>query len=88
MTKLQGKVAVVTGGAAGIGFATAKRFVDEGAFVFVMGRRQKDSSDERTAELPRWLHSYNWHRPHGSIGSKPPISRLALGRNNLLRLHS
>ena len=34
------------------------------------------------------LHSYNWHRPHGSIGSKPPISRLALDRNNLLRLHS
>jgi NAD(P)-dependent dehydrogenase (short-subunit alcohol dehydrogenase family) len=32
MTKLQGKVAVVTGGAAGIGFARAKRFVDKGAF--------------------------------------------------------
>ena len=33
------------------------------------------------------LRSYNWHRPHGSIGSKPPISRVALDRNNLLRLH-
>jgi NAD(P)-dependent dehydrogenase (short-subunit alcohol dehydrogenase family) len=40
MTKLQGKVAVVTGGTAGIGFVTAKRFVDEGAFVFVTGRRR------------------------------------------------
>jgi len=45
-------------------------------------------SDQRTAELPRWLHRYNWHRPHGSIGDKPPISRLGLTGNNLLRLHS
>src|SRR5271163_842301 len=35
MAKLQGKVAVVSGGTSGIGFATAKRFVDEGAFVFI-----------------------------------------------------
>lgn len=47
-----------------------------------------DTSDQRAAELPRWLHHYNWHRPHGSIGAMPPISRLALNRNNLLRLHS
>jgi Integrase core domain len=46
-----------------------------------------NTSKERAAELPRWLHRYNWHRPHPSIGSKPPISRLALAANNLLRLH-
>src|SRR5499427_2441186 len=33
-----------------------------------------NTSDERTDELSRWLHRYNWHRPHGSIGSMPPIS--------------
>ena len=41
MSKLQGNLAVVTGGTTGIGFATAKRFVDEGAFVFITGRRQR-----------------------------------------------
>ena len=45
-------------------------------------------SDHRGAELPLWLHRYNWHRPHGSIGAKPPISRLGLTGNNLLRLHT
>jgi len=50
--------------------------------------RAYNTSDERTNELPRWLHRYNWHRPHGSIGSVPPISRLGLAGNNLLRLHS
>jgi transposase InsO family protein len=47
-----------------------------------------DTSDERAAELPRWIHRYNWHRPHGSIGAKTPISRLPLKGNNLLRLHN
>jgi transposase InsO family protein len=46
------------------------------------------NSQARAAELPVWLHRYNWHRPHGSLKSKPPISRLALSQDNLLRLHS
>ena len=46
------------------------------------------TSDRRGEELPRWLHRYNWHRPHGSLNSQPPISRLALSENNLLRLHT
>ena len=45
------------------------------------------SSDRRGQELPIWLHRYNWHRPHSSLKSKPPISRLALSEDNLLRLH-
>jgi transposase InsO family protein len=46
------------------------------------------TSDHRTAELPAWLHRYNWHRPHGGIKSQTPISRLGLDQDNLLRLHT
>ena len=42
MTKLEGKVAVITGGNSGIGLATAQRFVAEGAYVFITGRRQTE----------------------------------------------
>jgi transposase InsO family protein len=46
------------------------------------------TSDHRTQHIPAWLHRYNWHRPHSSLKSKPPISRLGLIEHNLLRLHS
>ena len=42
VNKLEGKIAVITGGNSGIGLATAKRFVSEGAYVFISGRRQKE----------------------------------------------
>ena len=50
MGKLEGKTAVITGGASGIGLATAKRFVAEGAFVYIFGRRQ-DALDAALADL-------------------------------------
>ena len=48
--KLEGKIAVITGGSSGIGLATAKRFVEEGAYVYITGRRQKEL-DEAVKEI-------------------------------------
>ncbi len=39
-------------------------------------------------ELRPWLHQYNWHRPHASLGLSPPISRAGLEVNNLLTHHN
>jgi transposase InsO family protein len=44
-------------------------------------------SDQRTAQLQRWLHRYNWHRPHRSLNRLPPISRLHL-EDNVLTTHT
>jgi transposase InsO family protein len=46
------------------------------------------NSDQRSAELVDWLCRYNWHRLHGSLKAKTPISRLGLAANNLLSLNS
>jgi NAD(P)-dependent dehydrogenase (short-subunit alcohol dehydrogenase family) len=50
MPALQGKIAVITGGSSGIGLATARRFVKEGAYVFITGRRQAEL-DKAVAEI-------------------------------------
>src|ERR1700722_4169304 len=52
MGALDGKVAVITGGNSGIGLATAKRFVREGAYVFITGRRQSEL-EKAKAEIGR-----------------------------------
>jgi NAD(P)-dependent dehydrogenase (short-subunit alcohol dehydrogenase family) len=52
MEALKGKVAVITGGSSGIGLATAKRFVAEGAFVFITGRRPAEL-DRAAKEIGR-----------------------------------
>jgi NAD(P)-dependent dehydrogenase (short-subunit alcohol dehydrogenase family) len=50
MPRLEGKIAVITGGSSGIGLATAKRFVKEGAYVFITGRRQTEL-DKAAADI-------------------------------------
>jgi transposase InsO family protein len=62
----------------------AERFVQTSLREWAYARAY-DTSQQRAAELPI---CYNWHRPHGAIGAKPPISRIALTKDNLLRLHT
>ena len=64
----------------------AERFIQTALREWAYARAY-DTSRQRAAELPHWMHRYNWHRPHGSIGSVPPISTLRLTGNNLLRVH-
>src|SRR5271156_2886061 len=65
----------------------AERFVQTSLREWAYARPY-NTSDERAAELPLWLHRYNWHRPHGSLKSNPPISRITQTENNVLRLHN
>jgi transposase InsO family protein len=64
----------------------AERFIQTALREWAYAQAYPNSA-RRAEELPIWLHRYNWHRPHGSLKSKPPISRLAQTEDNLLRLH-
>ena len=65
----------------------AERFIQTALREWAYARPYP-TSDHRKAQLPNWTHMYNWHRPHGGLNAKTPISRLNLTRDNLLRLHS
>jgi NAD(P)-dependent dehydrogenase (short-subunit alcohol dehydrogenase family) len=70
MTRLNGKTAVITGGATGIGLAAAKRFIEEGAFVFICGRRQ-EALDVAVVELGPNARAVN-----GSVSNEADLDRL------------
>jgi NAD(P)-dependent dehydrogenase (short-subunit alcohol dehydrogenase family) len=70
MTRLQGKTAVITGGGTGIGLAAAQRFIDEGAFVYIFGRRQ-DALDAALARL-----GGNARAVRGSVTDLADLDRL------------
>jgi NAD(P)-dependent dehydrogenase (short-subunit alcohol dehydrogenase family) len=70
ITRLAGKTAVITGGATGIGLASAKRLVEEGAFVFIFGRRQ-DVLDQAVAEL-----GSNTRAVKGSVSNLSDLDKL------------
>jgi transposase InsO family protein len=65
----------------------AERFIQTSLREWAYAQAYQNS-DQRKAELPPWLHRYNWHRPHAGIDDKTPISRLGLTEDNVLRLHS
>ncbi len=68
--KLEGKIAVITGGNSGMGLATAKLFVEEGARVYITGRRQKEL-DEAVKQVGR-----NVTAVQGDVASLPDLDRL------------
>ncbi|MDR5822264.1 SDR family oxidoreductase [Caballeronia sp. LZ043] len=70
MNRLKGKTAVITGGATGIGRAAAQRFIDEGAFVFIFGRRQ-EALDAAVADLGPSAHAVR-----GSVSDPADLDRL------------
>ncbi len=70
MGKLEGKVAVITGGSSGIGLAAAQRFVEEGAYVFITGRRRSELDKAAT------LIGKNVATVQGDIANLADLDRL------------
>jgi len=64
----------------------AERFIQTSLREWAYARSY-ESSHQRAKHLPVWLHHYNWHRLHASLGYRRPISRVALPLNNVLGLH-
>jgi transposase InsO family protein len=64
----------------------AERFIQTALREWAYARIYQNSNI-CSQELPSWLHMYNWHRPHASLGLAHPISRSGIDRNNLLSLH-
>jgi len=65
----------------------AERFIRTALQEWAYARTYQNSQ-QRQLQLSCWLHEYNWHRPHSSLGHTTPISRAGLDRNNLLTLHT
>lgn len=65
----------------------AERFIQSALREWAYGVTYQ-SSNQRTKALAAWLHHYNWHRPHTALCGMPPVARLALSQNNLLKLHT
>lgn len=65
----------------------AERFIQSALREWAYGIPYRHSA-ERTAMLNRWMHHYNWHRPHHGIGKIAPVTRLAQSRSNLLAHHN
>lgn len=63
-----------------------ERFIKTALLEWAYARVYRHSEERRRA-LPTWLHHYNWHRHHTSLGGRPPITRV-LSADNLVRLHS
>src|SRR5438045_8468792 len=87
MGKLEGKVAVITGGSSGMALASAQRFVEEGAYVFITGRRQ-EALDEAVKLIGR-----NVTGVRGDADNLDDLDRLLdtvkreNGRNTILNAH-
>ena len=65
----------------------AERFIQSSLREWAYAKAYTNS-DRRKAELPVWLHHYNWQRPHAGINRQTPISRSGRNVNNLMKLHS